>query len=143
MSKGPEAFRTISEVAAWLGEQTHVLRFWESKFSQVKPFKGAGGRRYYRPGDMALLGGIKVLLKDRGMTIRGVQLILAEDGVPAVAAYAPRFDGSLGDDLEMPAGSDGDANGVHRSDAGEGRAPAALSTDARSAAEGGRIVRGR
>ncbi len=60
MSKSPDAFRTISEVADWLGIQAHVLRFWESKFTQVKPIKRAGGRRYYRPADMLLLGGIVV-----------------------------------------------------------------------------------
>lgn len=84
MSKSPDAFRTISEVADWLGIQAHVLRFWESKFSQVKPVKRAGGRRYYRPGDMQLLGGIKKLLHDDGLTIKGVQKILREHGVAYV-----------------------------------------------------------
>ena len=60
MKKAPDAFRTISEVADWLDVQAHVLRFWESKFTQVKPVKRAGGRRYYRPADMLLIGGIKV-----------------------------------------------------------------------------------
>ncbi|WP_327793175.1 MerR family transcriptional regulator [Harenicola maris] len=86
MAKAREAFRTISEVADWLGVQTHVLRFWESKFSQVKPLKRAGGRRYYRPADMELLGGIKRLLHDDGMTIKGVQKILKEKGVKEVSA---------------------------------------------------------
>ncbi len=71
MEKSRDAFRTISEVADWLGTPTHVLRFWESRFSQVKPVKRAGGRRYYRPADMELLGGIKKLLHDDGLTIRG------------------------------------------------------------------------
>ncbi|MFU8777441.1 MAG: MerR family transcriptional regulator, partial [Roseovarius sp.] len=62
MGKAADAFRTISEVADWLDVPAHVLRFWESKFPQIKPVKRAGGRRYYRPADMALLGGIKVLL---------------------------------------------------------------------------------
>ena len=62
MEKSRDAFRTISEVADWLGTPTHVLRFWESRFSQVKPVKRAGGRRYYRPADMELLGGIKKLV---------------------------------------------------------------------------------
>lgn len=88
MSKSPEAFRTISEVADWLGVQTHVLRFWESRFSQVKPVKRAGGRRYYRPSDMALLGGIKTLLHDDGVTIRGVQKVLRERGVKYVAGLS-------------------------------------------------------
>ena len=62
MAKSADAFRTISEVADWLEVPAHVLRFWESKFSQVKPVKRAGGRRYYRPADMRLLAGIKILL---------------------------------------------------------------------------------
>ncbi|MGV6847531.1 MAG: MerR family transcriptional regulator [Marinibacterium sp.] len=85
MEKSPDAFRTISEVADWLGIQAHVLRFWESKFSQVKPVKRAGGRRYYRPADMLLLGGIKKLLHEDGMTIKGVQKILREQGIAHVA----------------------------------------------------------
>ncbi|MDG4648065.1 MerR family transcriptional regulator [Roseibacterium sp. SDUM158017] len=89
MSKSPDAFRTIREVADWLGVAAHVLRFWESKFSQIRPVKRAGGRRYYRPADMELVGGIKVLLHDRGMTVRGVQRMLREEGVAAVAALSP------------------------------------------------------
>ncbi|MFC3615028.1 MerR family transcriptional regulator [Lutimaribacter marinistellae] len=85
MTKSPDAFRTISEVAEWLGVQAHVLRFWESKFAQVKPVKRAGGRRYYRPNDMLLLGGIKKLLHDDGLTIKGVQKILREKGPSHVA----------------------------------------------------------
>lgn len=86
MKKAPEAFRTISEVADLLDTPAHVLRFWESKFYQIRPVKRAGGRRYYRPDDVALINGIRVLLQDRGMTIRGVQRILQEDGIKAVAA---------------------------------------------------------
>ncbi|MFQ1700746.1 MerR family transcriptional regulator [Loktanella agnita] len=85
MSKAKDAFRTISEVADWLDTPTHVLRFWESKFSQIKPVKGAGGRRYYRPTDMDLLGGIKHLLHEDGMTIKGTQKMLREKGVKHVA----------------------------------------------------------
>ncbi|MCA0872841.1 MerR family transcriptional regulator [Seohaeicola saemankumensis] len=85
MSKSPDAFRTISEVADWLGVQAHVLRFWESRFSQVKPVKRAGGRRYYRPADMLLLGGIKKLLHDDGLTIKGVQKMLREHGVAHIS----------------------------------------------------------
>ena len=91
-SKAPEAFRTISEVADWLGVSAHVLRFWESKFSQVKPVKRAGGRRYYRPADMELLGGIRRLLHDEGMTVKGVQKMLREKGVKAVAALSHPVD---------------------------------------------------
>jgi len=90
MSKSAEAFRTISEVAEWLDTPTHVLRFWESKFSQLKPVKRAGGRRYYRPSDMELLSGIKKLLHEDGITIRGVQKILREQGVRHVCALSDR-----------------------------------------------------
>ena len=92
MSKSPDAFRTISEVADWLGVQAHVLRFWESRFTQVKPVKRAGGRRYYRPNDMRLLGGIKKLLHEDGITIKGVQRILREQGVAHVASLSPSLD---------------------------------------------------
>jgi len=88
IEKSPDAFRTISEVADWLGVPTHVLRFWESRFAQVKPVKRAGGRRYYRPTDMELLGGIKRLLHDDGMTIRGVQKLLRDKGVRHVAGLS-------------------------------------------------------
>ncbi|WP_321363712.1 MerR family transcriptional regulator [uncultured Celeribacter sp.] len=93
MDKSPDAFRTISEVADWLDTPAHVLRFWESRFTQVKPVKRAGGRRYYRPSDMALLGGIKKLLHDDGMTIRGVQKLLREHGVKYVASLSPIIEG--------------------------------------------------
>lgn len=86
MSKSADAFRTISEVAEWLDTPAHVLRFWESKFTQVKPVKRAGGRRYYRPADMRLLGGIKKLLHDDGMTIKGVQKVLREQGIKHVSS---------------------------------------------------------
>jgi len=86
MSKSRDAFRTISEVSDVLDTPAHVLRFWESKFAQVKPVKRAGGRRYYRPADVDLLAGIKQLLHDDGMTIKGAQKLLRENGVKHVAA---------------------------------------------------------
>jgi len=89
MNKAPDAFRTISEVADLLETPQHVLRFWESKFPQVRPVKRAGGRRYYRPADVALLGGIRRLLHDDGMTIRGVQKLLRERGARHVAGLCP------------------------------------------------------
>jgi DNA-binding transcriptional MerR regulator len=95
MPKSADAFRTISEVADWLETPAHVLRFWESKFSQVKPVKRAGGRRYYRPADMHLLGGIKKLLRDDGMTIKGVQKILREHGVKHVSSMSQPLDEEL------------------------------------------------
>ncbi|MBS0122786.1 MerR family transcriptional regulator [Thetidibacter halocola] len=88
MSKSRDAFRTISEVADWLDTPAHVLRFWESKFSQVKPIKRAGGRRYYRPADMALLAGIKKLLHEDGLTIKGAQKVLREQGVKYVSGLS-------------------------------------------------------
>ncbi|AWI83370.1 MerR family transcriptional regulator [Alloyangia pacifica] len=89
MSKSRDAFRTISEVAELLDTPAHVLRFWETKFTQVKPVKRAGGRRYYRPNDVALLAGIRQLLHDDGLTIKGVQKVLREQGVKHVAGIAP------------------------------------------------------
>jgi DNA-binding transcriptional MerR regulator len=88
MEKSADAFRTISEVAEHLDTPAHVLRFWESRFPQIKPVKRAGGRRYYRPSDVALLVGIRRLLHDEGMTIRGVQKILREQGVRHVSGLA-------------------------------------------------------
>jgi DNA-binding transcriptional MerR regulator len=79
-TKAPGAFRTISEVATDLAVPQHVLRFWESKFSQVKPLKRGGGRRYYRPEDVDLLRGIRHLLYSDGYTIKGVQKLLREIG---------------------------------------------------------------
>jgi DNA-binding transcriptional MerR regulator len=79
--KSPDAFRTISEAASELDVPQHVLRFWESRFSQIKPVKRAGGRRFYRPDDVDLLRGIRALLYVDGLTIRGVQKILKERGL--------------------------------------------------------------
>ena len=114
--KSDEAFRTISEVASELGLPQHVLRFWETKFPQVKPMKRGGGRRYYRPEDVKLLRGIRALLHKDGYTIKGVQKLLRESGskefssqvdarptevapaaetVPPVAAEADRRTGEL------------------------------------------------
>ena len=79
MAKAPDAFRTISEAAEELDLPQHVLRFWETRFSQIKPLKRGGGRRYYRPDDVLLLKGIRHLLYDQGFTIKGVQRILKEE----------------------------------------------------------------
>lgn len=81
MEKAPEAFRIISEVATELDVPQHVLRFWESRFNQIRPMKRGGGRRYYRPDDIDLLRGIRHLLYGEGYTIRGVQRLLREQGV--------------------------------------------------------------
>lgn len=109
MDKAPDAFRTISEVADDLHVPQHVLRFWESRFTQIKPMKRAGGRRYYRPDDVDLLRGIHHLLYGEGYTIRGVQRILREHGpkfVQAVwqaGATQPLHDSS---DLDQPTGEE-------------------------------------
>ena len=107
MEKSPEAFRTISEVAAELAVPQHVLRFWESKFPQVKPMKRGGGRRYYRPQDLNLLRGIRHLLYGDGFTIRGVQKVLREQGVRYVVdcgrGITPAMSTSSADDAGLPA----------------------------------------
>jgi DNA-binding transcriptional MerR regulator len=89
VGKSASAFRTISEVAGELDVPQHVLRFWESKFSQVKPLKRGGGRRYYRPEDIELLRTIRALLYRDGYTIKGVQKLLREGAVPPDAAEIP------------------------------------------------------
>jgi len=80
LAKGPEAFRSISEAADELGVPQHVLRFWETKFSFVRPMKRAGGRRFYRPQDIAVLAEVRRLLHDEGYTIKGVQKLHRELG---------------------------------------------------------------
>ncbi len=87
--KKAQAFRTITEVSDWLDTPSHVLRFWESKFPQIKPVKRAGGRRYYRPEDLKLIGGIKHLLHDKGTTIASVKEMIKTEGEAAVEAYSP------------------------------------------------------
>lgn len=126
MQKSADAFRTISEVADELDVPQHVLRFWESKFTQIKPLKRAGGRRYYRPDDISLLRGIRALLYSDGYTIKGVQKVLKERGarfvtgavagvaveaaivtpatepVPAAVPRAPRRKSPVSDPDEVP-----------------------------------------
>ena len=89
MEKSPDAFRTISEAADELDVPQHVLRFWETRFNQLKPMKRGGGRRYYRPDDMELLRSIRHLLYGEGYTIRGVQRLLKQHGVKAVSQLRP------------------------------------------------------
>lgn len=88
MAKGPDAFRTISEAAEEVGVAPHVLRFWETRFSVIRPMKRAGGRRFYRPQDVALLRSLRVLLHDRGMSIKDVQQLAKAEGVRALGALA-------------------------------------------------------
>jgi DNA-binding transcriptional MerR regulator len=102
VEKGPDAFRTISEVAEDLDLPQHVLRFWETRFGQIKPLKRGGGRRYYRPDDIDLLRGIRHLLYGEGYTIRGVQQILREQGlrhVQAIGQSAAEEAARTGEDL--------------------------------------------
>ena len=86
-TKSPDAFRTISEVAEDLDIPQHVLRFWETKFDFIAPVKRAGGRRFYRPEDVTVLKGVRRLLHDEGLTIRGVQRLHKEQGLARLAAY--------------------------------------------------------
>lgn len=88
--KAPSAFRTISEVASDLDVPQHVLRFWESKFQQIRPLKRGGGRRYYRPEDVALISNIKELLYNQGFTIKGVQKLLKETGRTGIVRPSAR-----------------------------------------------------
>ncbi len=104
MAKGPEAFRSISEAADALGVPQHVLRFWETKFSFIRPMKRAGGRRFYRPHDLAVLAEVRRLLHEQGYTIKGVQKLHRELGAKRFLDGAP-----LETDTPPPptAGSDG------------------------------------
>jgi DNA-binding transcriptional MerR regulator len=102
--KSPDAFRTISEVSDELDLPQHVLRFWETRFGQVKPMKRSGGRRLYRPDHVALLRGIKALLYDDGLTIKGVQKMLRESGARTVIARG-RADAALSLEMTDPAGA--------------------------------------
>ncbi len=126
MDKSPDAFRTISEAAEELDLPQHVLRFWETRFSTIKPLKRGGGRRYYRPEDVLLLKGIRHLLYDQGFTIKGVQRILKDQGVRYVAAIGESgstdslallpgtgtdSEEETGDDVEVDDGSGEDTAG--------------------------------
>ena len=102
MSKGPDAFRTISEAADEIGVAQHVLRFWETRFSFIRPMKRAGGRRFYRPGDLAILRGVRRLLHDEGYTIAGVQKLHREQGVSRLLQAG---DGTMLANPETPAPS--------------------------------------
>ena len=111
MDKAPDAFRTISEVADDLDIPQHVLRFWETRFSQIKPMKRSGGRRYYRPDDVNLLRGIRRLLYGEGYTIRGVQRILREHGIKAVQGLTDEVTGQTSAIFDGPS-FDGEQDGA-------------------------------
>ena len=95
IEKSADAFRTISEVADELEVPQHVLRFWETKFAQIRPLKRGGGRRYYRPEDIDLLRAIRGLLYDKGYTIKGVQKLIREGGLKLA-------DGEVVPDMPIP-----------------------------------------
>ena len=103
MAKGPEAFRTISEAAEELNVPQHVLRFWETKFSFIRPMKRAGGRRFYRPQDIAVLKGVRRLLHDEGYTIKGVQRLHREHGLKRLISAGE------GEGVEAPSAEDAEA----------------------------------
>jgi DNA-binding transcriptional MerR regulator len=134
MDKDPEAFRTISEVAEEMDLPQHVLRFWETRFPQIKPLKRGGGRRYYRPDDVDLLRAIKDLLYGEGYTIKGVQKLLREQGAAAVAKSASRAGGEARAPLRAappvePARAEGPTPETAGPDAAPARpAPASLAT---------------
>jgi DNA-binding transcriptional MerR regulator len=126
LNKSPDAFRTISEAAEELDLPQHVLRFWETRFSQIKPMKRGGGRRYYRPADVDLLKGIRHLLYDKGFTIRGVQRILREQGIPHVVAIG-RGEVDAGPEAAEPAHPAGKAKSKEPAEAAESLAGTGLS----------------
>ncbi|HTJ59428.1 MAG TPA: MerR family transcriptional regulator [Devosiaceae bacterium] len=133
MDKSPDAFRTISEAAEELDLPQHVLRFWETRFSTIRPLKRGGGRRYYRPEDVLLLKGIRHLLYDQGFTIKGVQRILKDQGVRNVIAIG---DGRPLEGVPLPAmdGEDADVDAPVEIEA-------EVELDADAAAE--RVIEGR
>ena len=105
VEKSADAFRTISEVADELEVPQHVLRFWETKFAQIRPLKRGGGRRYYRPEDIDLLRAIRGLLYDKGYTIKGVQKLIREGGLKLA-------DGEVVPDMPVPGEGEEAAGGV-------------------------------
>src|SRR6201998_1412520 len=151
MDKSPEAFRTISEVAEELDLPQHVLRFWETRFPQIKPLKRGGGRRYYRPDDVELLRAIKRLLYDEGYTIKGVQKLFKEQGAQALTNGAfdmrPAFEAATSAEFALSLEQDPDpaTDGAAR----EARRPTATTplrgepSAPRRAADGIKALRGR
>ncbi len=110
--KSSEAFRTISEVADALEVPQHVLRFWESKFSQVRPLKRGGGRRYYRPEDVELLQTIRGLLYEDGYTIKGVQKLLRDGSLKKSSAVSNKAETAASDDPPVAADDQSDGSGL-------------------------------
>ncbi|MDE2487219.1 MAG: MerR family transcriptional regulator [Alphaproteobacteria bacterium] len=114
MTKGPEAFRTISEAADELNVPQHVLRFWETKFAFIRPMKRAGGRRFYRPSDIAVLRGVRRLLHDEGYTIKGVQRLHREQGLRRLVAAGQGEPPAPAADLEVALPQPADLDAVGR-----------------------------
>ena len=110
-TKSPEAFRTISEVSKDLSLPQHVLRFWETKFIQIKPIKRGGGRRYYRPEDIRLIRGIKSLLYNDGYTIRGVQKVIKEVGTKKILQNEIENNSFTGNEINTNQGKNNDISG--------------------------------
>jgi DNA-binding transcriptional MerR regulator len=125
--KGPDAFRTISEAADELGVPQHVLRFWETKFSFIRPMKRAGGRRFYRRQDLEVLRGVRALLHDEGYTIKGVQRLHKEQGLRRLVTAA-------GGELDAEALAELEADEAEATSA-EDAAPAGLAPEARAQLE--------
>jgi DNA-binding transcriptional MerR regulator len=143
VNKAPDAFRTISEVADELDVPQHVLRFWESRFRDIKPMKRGGGRRYYRPDDIALLRGIRHLLYGEGYTIRGVQRILREHSVKFVQAVwqpgAPQPSHGATDDNDLDGTEESQRQALDEAERGRklfGLLPSLLGDDATRPAPG-------
>jgi DNA-binding transcriptional MerR regulator len=134
LSKGPNAFRTISEAAEELGVPQHVLRFWETKFSFIRPMKRAGGRRFYRPQDVAVLQGVKTLLYSQGYKIEGVQRLHRQEGIRRLIAAADPAAAEQFDEAEYAE----NGAGAPENGAGE-RAPEAAPGDVRERLE--RVLR--
>lgn len=125
MGKGAEAFRTISEAADELGVAQHVLRFWETKFSFIKPMKRAGGRRFYRPADIVILAGVRRQLHDEGLTIKALQRLYREKGVKGLMTDALAQDLSTRTSMTEPSRAKGDVlslmAALHGLEAAKGR----------------------
>ena len=115
-TKSPEAFRTISEVSKDLSLPQHVLRFWETKFIQIKPIKRGGGRRYYRPEDIRLLRGIKSLLYNDGYTIRGVQKVIKEVGTKKILRNEVENNSFTDNQIDINQGNNNDISHHHLGD---------------------------
>src|SRR3984957_6113246 len=133
MDKSPDAFPTISEAAEDLDLPQHVLRFWETRFPQIKPLKRGGGRRYYRPDDVELLRVIKQLLYGEGYTIKGVQKLFREQAPPPAAAPTQTHTISDADASPPPSGQAGFVGGAMEDDAPDAPHDRAGSTKSRTA----------